>query len=320
MSGPTRILALVTDAFGVGGGIAQYNRDFIEAVAARPGIEAIDVLPRRGSGEVTGLPPRVRQYASTYARILYSLRALGLALTRRPGVIFCGHLFMAPIAAPLARLTGARLVIQLHGVEIWDRPSGQQRAALKAADLVLCVSRDTRARAIGWAAIAPERAIVVPNTVADDYTPGDGSQVRRRLGLEDNIVLLSVSRMASDERYKGQDRVIRLIQPARAKGHDVVFLVAGDGDDRPRLEALAASEGVAEHVRFLGEVPRAELPDLYRAADLFVMPSTGEGFGIVFLEAMACGTPALGLDAGGAADALGGGLARRSARASCRAR
>ncbi len=91
-----------------------------------------------------------------------------------------------------------------------------------------------------------------------------------------------------------------------ARGHDVVYRVAGEGDDRPRLEALARECGVAGRVRFLGAVPRPALPALYRAADLFVLPSRGEGFGIVFLEAMACGTPALGLAEGGAVDPLAG--------------
>ena len=302
------ILALVTDAFGSGGGIAQYNRDFIGALARCVDVESIEILPRLCPDGATGLPQRVRQHPAIFPRVRYSVRALGLAVNRRPGVIFCGHLFMAPMAAAIARLIGARLAIQLHGVEIWRRPSALQRAALKAADMVLCVSSDTRAHAIGWTAISPRRAVIVPNTVADDFTPGEGTALRRQLGVDSKRVLLSVSRLAADEQYKGQDRVIRLINSMRAQGHDVVFLIAGEGDDRARLEALARAQGVADHVRFLGKVPREQLPDLYRAADLFVMPSTGEGFGIVFLEAMACGTPALGLAAGGAVDALGDGL------------
>ncbi|HEY3797705.1 MAG TPA: glycosyltransferase family 4 protein [Caulobacteraceae bacterium] len=303
MSAPTRILALLTDGFGAAGGIAAYNRDFVAALSAS-GAE-IEIAPRRGVG-AGGLPARVRQHPAIHDRLRYALRAVGVAVARRPRIVFCGHLYMAPLAAIAARLAGARLVIQLHGVEIWPRPTAQRLAALEAADLILCVSRDTRARAIGWANIAPERAVVVPNTVSDVFTPGDASALRQRLGLQGELALLSVGRLDARERYKGHDRVIRLLRAARARGHDAVYLVAGEGDDRARLEALAASEGVAEHVRFLGPTLDADLPDLYRAADLFVMPSTGEGFGIVFLEAMACGTPALGLAAGGAPDALEG--------------
>src|SRR5690606_18991980 len=113
-------------------------------------------------------------------------------------------------------------------------------------------------------------------------------------------VIVSVGRLDRRERYKGQDRVIAALPELAAAGLDPLYLVAGSGDDQPRLEALAAAGGVAHRTRFLGKVPAADLPDLYRAADVFALPSTGEGFGIVFLEAMACGAPAVGLAAGGA--------------------
>ena len=229
----------------------------------------------------------------------------------RPDIVFCGHLFMAPLAHLLARLTGARLVIQTHGVEIWPRPKPLQRRGLEAADLVLSVSRDTRARVLGWTALPPDRALVAPNTVAEAYRPatsGEQAAARARLGVGSQRVLLSVSRLDARERYKGQDRVIPLIPALAARGHDVLFLIAGAGDDAPRLAALAERHGVAARVRFLGEVPAAHLAGLYRAADLYLMPSAGEGFGVAFLEALACGVPAIGRDLGGAADALGRGL------------
>jgi phosphatidylinositol alpha-1,6-mannosyltransferase len=90
-------------------------------------------------------------------------------------------------------------------------------------------------------------------------------------------------------------------------GHDVHYLIAGEGDDQPRLEALALERGVRDRVHFLGPVPLRNLPDLYRAADLYVMASHGEGFGIAFLEAMVSGTQALGLDIAGAKDVLANG-------------
>jgi phosphatidylinositol alpha-1,6-mannosyltransferase len=91
------------------------------------------------------------------------------------------------------------------------------------------------------------------------------------------------------------------------QGHDICYLIVGEGDDRPRLEGLARQLKVSDRVRFLEAVASQSLPELYRTADLFVMPSTGEGFGVSFLEAMASGTPALGLDVAGARDALGEG-------------
>ncbi|MGA7616155.1 MAG: glycosyltransferase, partial [Thermoanaerobaculia bacterium] len=89
----------------------------------------------------------------------------------------------------------------------------------------------------------------------------------------------------------------------------VRYLVAGDGDDRARVEALATSLGVRDLVTFCGFVPDDELADHYRLADVFVMPSRGEGFGIVFLEAMACGTRVVAGNVDGSRDAIGHELA-----------
>ena len=302
-----RILALVTEAYGGRGGIAQYNRDALDALAASDRCESIHVLARSVTDVVSGLARGVVQHPPAPGRAAYTMRSLALARNVRPDVIFCGHLYMAPLAALLARWMKCRLVIQIHGIEIWRRPSEIRRRALEAADEVLCVSRDTRARVLATTNLPPEKLRVVPNTVAADFAPGDRIAARRQFGLDDQFALLSVGRLDARERYKGQDSVIACLPDLLKRQPDLVYLIAGEGDDRARLNEMATEKGVADHVRFLGHVARDDLPSLYRAADLFVLPSTGEGFGIVFLEAMACGTPALGLAIGGASDALGDG-------------
>lgn len=298
--------ALVTDASGGRGGIAQYNRDFLAAVAGREIVSSIIVMAR-DAADPGDTPPKIKQLPPRRSRLSFTAMALLTALCRRIDLVFCGHLYMAPLAAAIARLKRAKLIIQMHGIEAWQRPSRLQRAAVETADLVLCVSRDTRARVLGWADIAPERVLVLPNTVADIFMPGDGSAVRTELANDGKKLLLTVGRMDSRERYKGHDRVIAALPALIAKGHDPIYVVVGDGDDQPRLRDLARNGGVAERVHFLGRVGPERLADLYRAANLFVMPSTGEGFGIAFLEAMASGTQTLGLNVAGAADALGDG-------------
>jgi phosphatidylinositol alpha-1,6-mannosyltransferase len=300
------MLAIVTDAFGGRGGIAQYNRDFLGALAEAGTMSSITVLPRQAP-DLSEPPEMITQMPARLGRIAYSLAALRTALVRSIDVVFCGHLFMAPLAALITRIKDAKLIIQVHGIEAWSRPSWAQRTALESADLVLCVSRYTRAAVLSWAGIAPERVLVLANTVGEVFTPGDSSTLRATSGLKGKRVLLTVGRMDSREQYKGHDRVIAAIYGLVAQGHDICYLVVGEGDDRGRLEALAGDAGVSERVRFLGAVELQSLVELYRMADLFVMPSTGEGFGITFLEAMACGTPALGLRVAGATDALADG-------------
>src|SRR5262249_55404549 len=154
----------------------------------------------------------------------------------------------------IARLTRAKLIVQMHGIEAWPRASHLQCIAVETADLVLCVSRFTRACVLGWAAIAPERLVVLPNTVGAEFAPGDGSALRAAWGLQDKRILLTVGRMDPREGYKGHERVIAAIPQLVAAGHDVVYLVVGDGDDLKRLEASAGEAGLADRVRFLGSV------------------------------------------------------------------
>lgn len=302
---PQQWMALVSEAFGGSGGIQQYNRDLLSAVAlSQPG-NRVCVLARRAPSIAT-TPAGIRQLAPK-GRIAYVLAAIATSLRHSFDVVFCGHIHLAPLAAHIARIKGAKLIIQTHGIEVWAQLRGAWRSAIEQSDLILCVSRYTRRIVLEKISVPPERVMVLSNTVGDVFTPGNCADVRIRHGWEKKRILLTVGRMDSRERYKGQDRVIAALPELLAQGHDVVYLIVGEGDDRPRLEQLARNAQVEDRVRFLGALQADQLVEVYRAADLFVMPSTGEGFGISFLEAMACGTSAIGLSAGGARDALGDG-------------
>lgn len=302
-----RILALVTDAFGGYGGIARYNCDLISALAeASPGTEVI-VKPRVGPAQALQVARNIRQTRPLMSRLHFAIDAAIQAIKSRPDVIFCGHIYHGPLALFLAKLTGAKLVSQLHGTEIWQPLGKLHLLPLLRSALVLCVSRDTRTSYARQAGIA-DNSFVLANTVGPEFTVGDRSKAQDRFDVSGKCVLVSVARLDIREGYKGQDRVIAALPKLRGpSGEPVIYLIAGVGEDRTRLERIAHQHGVAQQVRFLGKVPKADLPDLYRAADLFVLPSTGEGFGIVYLEAMACGTPAIGLAVGGVADPLSDG-------------
>ncbi len=171
---------------------------------------------------------------------------------------------------------------------------------------MLCVSKDTQKRYRNQAGAGKDNSVVLHNTVGDQFRPGDKHAARTKFGLGGEFVILTVGRLDPRRQgYKGHDRIISQLSALETgDGRKPLYLIAGDGSDRNRLESLTNELGVRERVRFLGAVADKDLPDLYRAADLFALPSTGEGFGIVFLEAMACGTPAIGLKVGGAVDAL----------------
>ena len=299
-----RALALAQDGFGGFGGIARYDAAFLSAIANDPKVEELVVLARRGNG--VGAPDTCRQLGPYRSKQALVLAALALvALDRRFDLVWCGHVNLAPLAIVLARLLRCPWWLQLHGIDAWDRPGRLRSAACERADLVLSVSRYTRHRFLGWAKVDPDRVRVLPNIVDRKFSPGQPApSLVDRYVLEGRRVILTVARLSVQDRYKGVDRVLRLMPVLRSRFPDLAYLVVGDGDDQPRLAALAHDLGVSDAVRFAGRVPDEELVDHYRLADLFVMPSSKEGFGIVFLEAMACGVPAVGLDVDGSVDPL----------------
>jgi phosphatidylinositol alpha-1,6-mannosyltransferase len=120
-------------------------------------------------------------------------------------------------------------------------------------------------------------------------------------------MLLTVGRLDITEQQKGMDTVIRSL-PQIAEAHPGVrFVVVGEGEDRDRLEKLSEQVAVRNRVEFTGAVEDDRLMDLYAQADVFVMPSAQEGFGLVFIEAMAFGTPVIGGDHGGTPDVVRSG-------------
>jgi phosphatidylinositol alpha-1,6-mannosyltransferase len=149
--------------------------------------------------------------------------------------------------------------------------------------------------------------VVHPAVDADRFHPSvDGSRIRRAYAGPDELLLLSVGRL---QRRKGQDVAIQAVARLRAELPGLRYVIAGDGEDRPRLEQLVAEFQLQDRVFFAGAVTDAELPAYYAACDVFLMPNRVdegdiEGFGIVFLEAAATGKPVIGGDSGGVPEAV----------------
>jgi glycosyltransferase involved in cell wall biosynthesis len=126
-------------------------------------------------------------------------------------------------------------------------------------------------------------------------------------GLAEKKVLLTLSRISALERYKGHDQVIDALQELVLIVPNLVYVIAGSGDDLTRLKEKVKLLKLDCYVRFIGYVSDSDKSDIYRLADVFVMPSKGEGFGFVFLEALACGIPVVGSYTDGSKEALRNG-------------
>jgi phosphatidyl-myo-inositol dimannoside synthase len=303
-----RVLALITDGFGRNGGIAEYNRQFLCALAESSLIEEVIVLSRLKGMSSQVRPLRLLELSPIRNRLAYSVFALRMAMTNRIDIVFCGHIRMTPLAATIAKLIHKPLWVQVHGIEAWGELSWPHRASLESATLVTSVSRYTRHRLLAWIGLDPARVKVLPNTVDPCFRPKPKpALLLSRYDLHGKKVLLTVSRLASSERYKGHDRVIRALPQVLHKYPRAAYLIVGEGDDRTRLEDVANEVGVRDKVHFAGLVAPEELSDHYCLADVFVMPSTGEGFGIALLEAMAAGVRVIGGNRDGSVDPLADG-------------
>lgn len=305
------VLVLLHDFYGALGGIAKFNRDLLGALNRDSRVARIVVLPRvRPTEQPPSLAKLRLQTLPAGGKPAYFAAALAQRLKRPPAdLIIAGHLRLLP-AALAARRRRRPLWLIVHGIDAWEPPRPTLDPLLvKAADRVIAVSAFTRERMSGWAGLPAERFRLLPNCVDTSiFTPGPPDPtLLARYGLEGRTVLMTLARLAERERYKGVDEVMEAMPRLIEERPDLAYLVVGDGPDRPRLEAKAASLGLADRVVFAGHIPEYDKARHYRLADAFAMLGRGEGFGIVYLEALACGIPVVGSRIDGSRDALLGG-------------
>lgn len=304
-----RIGVLLTDAYGGIGGIAKFNRDLLDALAKMPDVGTVTALPRLIQREIESIPAKVWfDVCVARGKLYYVLRTMRWALSSpRPDLVICGHLNLLPLAWLASRLRRCPLLMTVHGIEAWNpHRSPLVRALLARTDAIAAVSRYTVERMRGWCAVPASRFRILPNCVdLDVFTPQPrNAETAARYSIAGRRVLLTVGRLAVHEQYKGCDEVLEALPDLVREIPGVVYVIVGDGDDRARLQAKAQALGVADRVIFTGFVSEEDKIDLYNLADAYVMPSRGEGFGIVYLEAMACGVPTIGSLLDGSRDAL----------------
>ncbi len=225
-------------------------------------------------------------------------------------MIVTTHVNFAPIAHLLKRLRGVPFAVVAHGIEVWGPIHSLRRRALQAADRVFAVSRYTAERLRTDQGITTGKIAILPNTfAAERFRPGPKpSALLTRHGLRpDQKIIFTLCRLAASERYKGYDLLLEALPAIHAQVPKAHYLIGGTGNDLPRLRELIRVRGLTAHVTLAGFIADTELPDYYRLCDVFAMPSTGEGFGIVFLEAMASGKPVVAGNRDGSTDALADG-------------
>ncbi len=229
-------------------------------------------------------------------------RLLLATLAAAPGtrVAYIGHPNLAPLGLLLRILRpGMRYWVATYGVDVWEPLAPMRRIALRSAHAITTISQYTGEKLVAVQKLNRKRVDVIPPALDPGFGKMNGVVPHPRPPLPTGKLLLTVARLASSERGKGIDGVIRALPIVHKVVPDTHYVIVGDGDDRLRLERLARDVGVSDHVFFPGMKMGDEFASFYDACDVFVMPSRKEGFGIVFLEAMAYGKPVIGGNHGG---------------------
>jgi len=309
------ILMFLHDAFGSLGGIARNNSDVVDALVADSRVARVEALPRIPGRGGEPLPAKLdwRREAGT-GLTAYLRASLKSMFTSRPGLVLCLHIRLLPVAWLASLVTRAPLWLMIFGIDAWERPRNRLvTLLLPQVDRVLSISRITTERFAAWSGFPPSAILELPPCIdLAGFSPGPRDPaLEARYGLAGKKVVMTFGRLVSQARAKGMDEVLAVMPALLRRRPDLAYLIAGDGPDRARLEGLARSPDLAGHVVFTGRIDEAEKAAHYRLADVYAMPSRGEGFGIVLLEAMACGIPVVASSRDGGRDAARDGLLGR---------
>ena len=272
------------------------NRDFLSALADAPDIHRIVVVPRVMGNTADDVPCSfdhrtaglggVRAYAGVCTKVM---------LQERPSFVVCGHINLLPFAQPIAAFHRVPLAMLVFGIDVGSRPASLRDYWSHRSIISVTISQLTIDKMSSWSN-TPKSCMVslIPNGIdLKRFWPAREKPVQLldRYQLHDKRILLTVARLVSRERYKGVNEVLELMPELLNQRPDIVYVVAGDGNDLQRLRTKAKSLDLGEQVVFTGRIPESEKLLHYQLADAFLMPGRGEGFGFVFLEAMACGIP-----------------------------
>lgn len=230
-------------------------------------------------------------------------------------VIIISHINMAVVGL-LAKIVNPKCEVWLiaHGIEVWRPLSAARKIFLKKCDKIICVSSFTKREVIRWHKADAGKCVVLNNAI-DSFMPSPSgfskpTHLQQKYNLAaDDLILFTLTRLAATEQYKGYEQVIKVLHKIRVNFPKIKYILAGqyDGREEARIKQLAKQYHVEDIVILTGFVDEKELADHFLMADLFVLPSKKEGFGIVFIEAMSFGLPVICGNLDGSMDAIRNG-------------
>jgi glycosyltransferase involved in cell wall biosynthesis len=246
-------------------------------------------------------------------RLKFSVAAIRQG--RQADLLILSHINLAPVGLAIKSLNPKiRIVLMAHGIEVWPRLNVAQRFLLQQCTRIVAVSHYTKERMARANSISLDKIAVLNNPLDPHFelpTAFDKpAYLKERYHLgPDDFILLTITRKSSAEKYKGYEQVLKAVAQLKEQYPQLKYVLAGKADavEQKYLEETIAALNVTDRVRLVGFVDEQEVSDHFLLADVFVMPSQGEGFGIVFIEALACGLPVIAGNKDGSVDALADG-------------
>lgn len=238
-----------------------------------------------------------------------------LQLGAKADIIILGHINLAIIGVLIKALFPSKKIwLAAHGIDVWEKQTGLKARLLKSIDRIIAVSQFTKTTMAKSNDISLDKISLLHNCI-DPYFKHPihlerPQYLEQRYNAQDRKILYTLTRLASGEKYKGYDVVIECLPELKKTYTNLLYIIGGKADQEEllRIQQLISEKQVTENVILTGFIADEELVDHYLLADVFVMPSKGEGFGIVFIEAAACGTPVIAGNKDGSVDALKNGL------------
>jgi glycosyltransferase involved in cell wall biosynthesis len=236
--------------------------------------------------------------------------ALRMPLEGKTGPVLCLHAGLSPAARLIARRMKTRCAVFLHGVEVWRRLPLRTRWGLAGADRLFCNSRFTLSRFAHWhPALAEKPSTVVPLGLSASFEEALAARPNNAPAAAPFI--LTVSRLSREDSYKGHEVLMDSVLRLREQGRKVTLVMVGSGDAERDLREKAASCGDPDAFLLVGNVSDGDLAWFYRNCSVFALLSEGEGFGLVFLEAMSQGRPCVAANADASAEIVRDGVTGR---------
>jgi glycosyltransferase involved in cell wall biosynthesis len=241
--------------------------------------------------------------------ILFILKIFYKTITDKPDLIIITHINFVLIANSIKILFKIPYILTAHGIEIKSKPSKFKLLSINNSEKILVVSRWTQNKLFKLG-IKKNKISIIGNTASEKIFKINNFKKKLRDNYKihsSDKIILTVARLEKNEQYKGYDKIIKAIPKIIKKFNNIRYLIVGDGNDRERIEILINKLKINKHVKLCGFISDKELPAYYCMADIFALPSTGEGFGIVFIESMLSGTPVIAGNKDGSVDAIQNG-------------